>query len=88
LGARIEDHDAEGSHVVHVSDTRIHVFEVVIAAILGITAMLPPVFSLFLGGLSPGTMAGIVGCFVLVHLAVMCTVVEVTPHEVYMIIIA
>jgi hypothetical protein len=50
--------------------------------------MLPPLYSLFLGGLSPGMMVGIVGCFVLVHLAVMCTVVYVTPHDVFLIIIA
>lgn len=50
--------------------------------------MLPPVFSLFLGGLSPGVMVGFVGCFVLVHLTVMCTVVNVTPHDVFLIIIS
>ena len=50
--------------------------------------MLPPVFALFLGGLSPGVMVGVVGCFVLIHLAVMCTIVHVTPHDVFLIIIA
>jgi len=89
FGARIEtDDEGEGSRVVHLSATHIHVAEIVIAALLGITAMLPPVFSLFLGGLSPGMMVVIVGCFVLVHLAVMCTVVKVTPHDVFLIIIA
>jgi len=74
--------------VVHLSDARIHALEIVIAAVLGTTALLPPVFSLFLGNLSPGMMVGIVGCFVLVHLAVMCTVVYITPHDVFLIIIA
>ena len=50
--------------------------------------MLPPISSLFLGDLRPGVMVGIVGCFVLVNLAVMCTVVDVTPHDVFFIIIA
>jgi uncharacterized membrane protein SpoIIM required for sporulation len=88
FGARIEADVAKESRVVHLSTGRIHAFEIVIAALLGITAMLPPVFSLFLGGLSPGVMVGFVGCFVLVHLTVMCAVVNVTPHDVFLIIIA
>ena len=74
--------------MTHLSAARIRVFEIAIAALLGITAMLPPVFSLFLGDLRPGMMVGMVGCFVLVNLAVMCTVVDVTPHDVFLIIIA
>lgn len=79
---------AKDSRVVHLSPARIRAFEIMITALLGITAMLPPVFALFLGGLSPGMMVAIVGCFVLIHLAVMCTVVDVAPHDVFLIIIA
>jgi len=54
---------------------------------LGTGALFTPIFLLYLGNLSRGKMSCVVGIFVLVFLVIMSVVVDITAHDIFIVII-
>lgn len=69
--------------VHHFSATQLDILARVVASLLAMGLVLIPVLILFLGGLSRGSMAAVVGCFVLVFMVALSVFVEVTPHDLF-----
>jgi hypothetical protein len=88
LSGQEEKGKTEDHRVVHLSSFRFEILSKISAAILAVGFILTPVFILFLANLGRVKMAGVVGAFVLVFLVGVLLVVDLTTHEIFIIIVA
>ncbi|KAH7308776.1 hypothetical protein BKA65DRAFT_173734 [Rhexocercosporidium sp. MPI-PUGE-AT-0058] len=75
------------SNVVHLSTFRLGLAPKIAAVCLGTGALFTPIFLLYLADLSRGKMSCIVGIFVLVFLVIMSVIVDITPHDIFIVIV-
>ncbi|KAH7409613.1 hypothetical protein BKA64DRAFT_403189 [Cadophora sp. MPI-SDFR-AT-0126] len=75
------------SNVIHLSTFRLGLAPKIAAVCLGTGALFTPIFLLYLGDFSRGTMSCVVGIFVLVFLVIMSVIVDITPHDIFIVII-
>jgi hypothetical protein len=88
MGAQEEKGNAEDAKVVHLSSLRFGILSKISAAFLAVGLILAPVLILFLANLGRVRMAGVVGAFVLVFLVGVFLVVDLTTHEIFIIVVA
>jgi hypothetical protein len=82
-----ERQKTDNGNIVHLSSKSIGVVARIMSALLGYGIVIASVFLLFLTDFSPGKKAGIVGVFVLFFLLVMSLVTDVTPHDLFMVLL-
>lgn len=82
-----ERQKTENENIVHLSSKGIAVVARVLSAVIGYGIVIASVFLLFLTEFSPGKKAAIVGVFVLLFLLVMSLVTDVTPHDLFMVLL-
>ncbi|PVH80178.1 hypothetical protein DL98DRAFT_654972 [Cadophora sp. DSE1049] len=75
------------SNVIHLSTFRLGLAPKITAVCLGTGALFTPIFLLYLGDLSRGEMSCVVGIFVLVFLVIMSVIVDITPHDIFIVIV-
>lgn len=82
-----ERQKTENENIVHLSSKSIGVVARILSALLGYGIVIASVFLLFLTDFSPSKKASIVGVFVLLFLLVMSLVTDVTPHDLFMVLL-
>lgn len=82
-----ERQKSQDANVVHLSSKSIGILARLLSAVLGYTIVIASVFLLFLTDFSPGKKAGVVGVFVLLFLIGMSLVTDVTPHDLFMVLL-
>ncbi|KAE8441483.1 hypothetical protein EG329_004907 [Mollisiaceae sp. DMI_Dod_QoI] len=82
-----ERQKTDNASIVHLSSTNIGVLARLLSALLGYGVLITSVFLLFLTDFSQGKKAGVVGVFVLLFLIVMSMVTDVTPHDLFMVLL-
>lgn len=87
MGGQEEKGEAD-TKVVHLSSFRFGIVSKISAAFLAVGLILAPVLILFLANLGRVRMAGVVGAFVLVFLVGVFLVVDLTTHEIFIIVVA
>ncbi|KAG4439049.1 hypothetical protein IFR05_005477 [Cadophora sp. M221] len=87
IGKDEQAKSSTGSNVTHLSTFRLGLAPKIAAVCLGTSALFTPIFLLYLGGLSRGKMSCIVGIFVLVFLVIMSVIVDITPHDIFIVIV-
>ncbi|KAL5317197.1 hypothetical protein ACEPPN_014292 [Leptodophora sp. 'Broadleaf-Isolate-01'] len=87
IGKDEQSKSSKGSKVIHLSTFRLSLAPKIAAVCLGTSALFTPIFLLYLGNLSRGEMSCVVGIFVLVFLVIMSVIVDITPHDIFIVIV-
>ncbi|KAH6710665.1 hypothetical protein BKA61DRAFT_100345 [Leptodontidium sp. MPI-SDFR-AT-0119] len=87
IGKDEQSKSSKGSKVIHLSTFRLSLAPKIAAVCLGTSALFTPIFLLYLGNLSRGEMSCVVGIFVLVFLVTMSVIVDITPHDIFIVIV-